>query len=297
MKMHKILIIYLFVFIIISFVIIIEINYMCFPNFENCLVELLPKIFKGHRDFFNNIMLGILGSSLVSMAIEIANYHIAKRESIVSFIYLALQMADLYERAVNSPDGAVEGSLENFRKIYDYSITEINNVFYNISFFIHNTKSENWINDSYFILMDTRDKIISKKQLLLDNNYTKKVEFFDELHKFMFRTLQIDGGIKTEYYHDIVKNDIRLLHNFMFKTVWYKSSILSDIIDKIEGKRYLNRVYKKLILIDANYIIIKWSQQIYDDQPNYYNMLEYSKYKRIPFTNYKVYHENKKSNN
>lgn len=52
MKMHKILIIYLFVFLIIGFVLIVEINYMCFPNFENCLVELLPNIFKGHRDFF-----------------------------------------------------------------------------------------------------------------------------------------------------------------------------------------------------------------------------------------------------
>lgn len=268
-KLHKRMMFILSAITIILIGTIIVINYkLCVP-LEKTLKYVFPKIFTGQRAFILNITMGILGSIIVSLIIEIVNYIDAKRNSIIAFVQKASEINTLYGNAKEALGRTNEREL--YRDILNYNTSDLYNSYHDIDFVIRNNKYSKILQEVYIEILEIKEKVETKRDKILyigDETFEKKTD--PDVQKFFYKIerLQDKNGACQVFYSDIISDKIKMVENYLFKCVWYKVE-LYDLIDKICNLKP-KFIFEKIGMFILMFEVIKWSPVIHKEHVNVY---------------------------
>ena len=294
MKIHKKTILILVTISIVLFTIIIEANYkLCIP-FEDYLKKLMPRVFIGQRGFIINLLMGILGSIIVSIVIEIINYNVAKKNCIITFLQKANELNVLFSNITEAFSSSREIKIERdmYKAVLDYDMGDLYNCFFDIDFIFKKNKYSVVLRDIYYELSSLKNKVESMRKKILFNDISI-FEKHDEpvLYRYFFRIQPLEGknGFQQIFYSKEITNKIEIVENYLFKSVWYLVEPPYDLLESLCQSK-LRFLFDKLSGLILNIKIIKWSPVIKKNYVNYYNLPEFLKFKRLLCTKYMFYY-------
>ncbi len=96
-----------------------------------CLA-ILGKVGLSWDDFLINILLGVFGSSLVTLAISITNYYVERRKSLETFLICGRKIIKNFRKFPTSPETEEAANVILEMSSFDY--TDFDNAFAEISF-------------------------------------------------------------------------------------------------------------------------------------------------------------------
>ena len=294
LKLHKRMMFILSIVTIFLIGMIVVINYrMCVP-LEESLKYLLPKVFIGQRTFMLNISMGILGSIIVSLIIEIVNYIDAKRNSIISFVQKATEINTLYRNVTEAFRCTNEVDFERaiYKDILDCNTSDLYNSYHDIDFVIKKNRYSTILQEIYIEILDIKEKVESKRGKILyidDETFENKIA--PDVQKFFYKIekLQDQNGARQVFYSDVISNKIEMVENYLFKCVWYKVEEYDLIYKMCNWKPKF--IFEKIGMLILKFDIIKWSPTIHKEYVNVYTQQIYLRYVKIPFIKYKIYYK------
>ena len=296
MKIHKRTILVLVIISIGLFMVIILGNYkLCLP-FEEYLKNLMPGVFVGQREFIINLLMGILGSVIVSVIIEIVNYNIAKKNCLISFLQYADELNILYKNVTQSfqiTKSKVSTERDMYRAVLDYNLRELYNSYSDIDFILKKNKYSILLEEIYVKLAEIKYGVNSmRKEILFDNDDIFEKARKPILRKYFYEIRRVEVNqrvVGQQVFHDQeISNKLLVIENYLFKCVWYKVIPPYDFIDKMCKMRRIGVLFEKISMFVLFFNVIKWSPIIREGYVNVYNHPDFIEYKKIPFTKYKV---------
>lgn len=291
MKLHKRMIFILGVITIALIGIIIIANYqLCIP-IEKVLKEIFPRVFVGQRSFLLNILMGILGSIFVSLIIEIVNYIVVKKNSIVIFLQKAIELNTLYKNvtyAFESIDPVDDREL--YGEILKYNMSDLYNAYFDIDFIIRNNKYSFLLHEIYIALCEIKYKVESKRKKILfsdDERFDERES--EDIQKIFYEIKKHEeNGCQQVFHSDIISNKIEMVENFLFECVWYRVERSYGLVEKMCNLKP-KFIFRKIAMLLLEIEVIKWSPIICKECINIYNQQEYILYVKVPFVKYKIY--------
>lgn len=292
-KLHKRMIFILSAVTIILIGMIIVINYKLCVQLEETLKYLFPNIFIGQRAFILNISMGILGSIIVSLIIEIVNYIHTKRNSIISFLQKAEEINTLYRNVTEAFRCTNEVDIERelYKDVLNCNMSDLYNSYYDIDFVIKNNKYSKVLQEVYIELLEIKGKVESKRgKILFIDDETFEMRIAPEVQEIFYKMerLQEKNGARQVFYSDIISDKLEMVENYLFQCVWYKVE-LYDLIDKICDLKP-RFIFDRIGMFILKFEVIKWSPIIHKECVNVYKQQEYLRYVKLPFIKYKVYY-------
>lgn len=293
MKLHKRMIYILGAITIVLMGIIVMGNYQLCVPIEKVLKAIFPGVFVGQRAFWLNILMGILGSVFVSFIIEIVNYIVAKKNSLVAFLQKANELNMLYKNvtyAFTSVD-AVDFERELYKEILNYNISDLYNAYYDIDFIFRHNKYSLLLQEIYIQLCEIKYSVESqRKKILFSEKERFEERHAEAIHKIFYeiQKLCLQNGYQQVFHSETISNKIQILENYLFKCVWYRVERSYKLVDKI-CKLKPKFIFDKIAMFLLEIEVIKWSPTICKECVNVYNQKEYIYYVKLPFVKYKIY--------
>lgn len=192
------------------------------------LLAVLGKVGLSWDEFLINILLGVFGSSLVTLAISIINYFVERRKTLEMFLIYGRKIIKNFRKFPTSIETDEAANIILEMSSFDY--TDFDNAFSEISFINGNTLHKRIYDELYMPIVNTRDIIKKAAEHIEQCNNSRiwenAVESVDVLLN-SHTTTEADGVSITKNKRIIVDKLTEKFEGFFFDCIYPKAKVLN----------------------------------------------------------------------
>lgn len=205
-------------------------NYAIKITFPLTIVSLtlaiLGKVCLSWDEFLLNILLGVFGSSLVTLAVSVTNYCVERRKSLETFLICGRKIIKNFRKFPT--DFETNEAANIILEINSFDYTDFDNAFAEISFINRNALHKRIYNELYVPIVNARGIIQKAAKHIEQCSRSKIMEEVVENVDNLFNsrtTIEIDGVSITQCKRIIVEELTNKFNGFYYDCIYPKALV------------------------------------------------------------------------